>query len=247
MKYFFILIFLFTFTNNLNVRVSQSNSNETKVYCTGNAQTSLKTNRLKINLKIETNNTDRTESLKKNIKISKSVISALTNIGLQNDDFETTSFSIYAQYRSVFNNVTQRWDSIFNGYKTSNQILIQTLDLKNAGKFLDAIAINGGSISSINFDATENVAKEEKLKLLSIGMEDCKLQVENVLKNIGYNIKKYISIGIQDIGTTVKKNRPRAIQRMNLESSSISEVFSGKQKLQIKIQVVVLIEKNYVI
>ena len=243
MKYFFILIFLFTFTNNLNVRVSQSNSNETKVYCTGNAQTSLKTNRLKINLKIETNNTDRTESLKKNIKISKSVISALTNIGLQNDDFETTSFSIYAQYRSVFNNVTQRWDSIFNGYKTSNQILIQTLDLKNAGKFLDAIAINGGSISSINFDATENVAKEEKLKLLSIGMEDCKLQLEKLVKLIGYSIQKYTSINIENIGTTIVPTKSFSDTFQSDSSSRAVEVFSGKQNLGIRIKVGALIKR----
>ena len=243
MKYFFILIFLFTFTNNLNVRVSQSNSNETKVYCTGNAQTSLKTNRLKINLKIETNNTDRTESLKKNIKISKSVISALTNIGLQNDDFETTSFSIYAQYRSVFNDVTRRWDSIFNGYKTSNQILIQTLDLKNAGKFLDAIAINGGSISSINFDATENVAKEEKLKLLSIGMEDCKLQLEKLVKLIGYSIQKYTSINIENIGTTIVPTKSFSDTFQSDSSSRAVEVFSGKQNLGIRIKVGALIKR----
>ena len=243
MKYFFILIFLFTFTNNLNVRVSQSNSNETKVYCTGNAQTSLKTNRLKINLKIETNNTDRTESLKKNIKISKSVISALTNIGLQNDDLETTSFSIYAQYRSVFNDVTRRWDSIFNGYKTSNQILIQTLDLKNAGKFLDAIAINGGSISSINFDATENVAKEEKLKLLSIGMEDCKLQLEKLVKLIGYSIQKYTSINIENIGTTIVPTKSFSDTFQSDSSSRAVEVFSGKQNLGIRIKVGALIKR----
>ena len=243
MKYFFILIFLFTFTNNLNVRVSQSNSNETKVYCTGNAQTSLKTNRLKINLKIETNNTDRTESLKKNIKISKSVISALTNIGLQNDDFETTSFSIYAQYRSVFNDVTRRWDSIFNGYKTSNQILIQTLDLKNAGKFLDAIAINGGSISSINFDVTENVAKEEKLKLLSIGMEDCKLQLEKLVKLIGYSIQKYTSINIENIGTTIVPTKSFSDTFQSDSSSRAVEVFSGKQNLGIRIKVGALIKR----
>ena len=243
MKYLFILIFLFTFTNNLNVRVSQSNSNEAKIYCTGNAQTSLKTNRLKINLKIVTNNTDRTESLKKNIKISKSVISALTNIGLQNDDLETTSFSIYAQYRSVFNDVTRRWDSIFNGYKTSNQILIQTLDLKNAGKFLDAIAINGGSISSINFDATENVAKEEKLKLLSIGMEDCKLQLEKLVKLIGYSIQKYTSINIENIGTTIVPTKSFSDTFQSDSSSRAVEVFSGKQNLGIRIKVGALIKR----
>ena len=242
MKYLFILIFLFTFTNNLNVRVSQSNSNEAKVFCTGNAQTSLKTDRLKINLEIVTNNTDKTESLKQNLKISKSVIRALTNLGIRNDDFETTSFSINSQYRSVLNNVTNTWDSIFNGYKTSNQILIQTLDLKNAGNFLDAIVKNGGSISSIDFDVTENVSKEEKLKLLSMAMEDCKLQLEKLVSLIGYNIQKYISIDLENIGITIVPTESFT-KALSVSSSRTVEVFSGKQKLEIRIKVGALIKR----
>ena len=241
MRNLLIIIFLNSFSNSLNVHISQTiiKDNNTNVYCTGNAQTSPKTDRLKINLEIVTNNTDRTVSLNQNIKISNSVMSALTKLGLQNDDFETTSFSINAQYKSVFNNVTKTWDSMFNGYKTSNQILIQTLDLKNAGNFLDNIVKNGGSVSSINFDVTENVAKEEKLKLLSIAMEDCKLQLEKLVSSIGYNIQKYTSIDLENIGTTI-------IQSVGLRSlsSQAIEVFSGKQKLEIKIKVAAIINRK---
>ena len=245
MRNLLIIIFLNSFSNSLNVHISQTiiKDNNTNVYCTGNAQTSPKTDRLKINLEIVTNNTDRTVSLNQNIKISNSVMSALTKLGLQNDDFETTSFSINAQYKSVFNNVTKTWDSMFNGYKTSNQILIQTLDLKNAGKFLDAIAINGGSISSINFDVTENVAKEEKLKLLSIGMEDCKLQLEKLVKLIGYSIQKYTSINIENIGTTIVPTKSFSDTFQSDSSSRAVEVFSGKQNLGIRIKVGALIKR----
>ena len=98
MRNLLIIIFLNSFSNSLNVHISQTiiKDNNTNVYCTGNAQTSPKTDRLKINLEIVTNNTDRTVSLNQNIKISNSVMSALTKLGLQNDDFETTSFSIIA-------------------------------------------------------------------------------------------------------------------------------------------------------
>lgn len=244
----FFLILSLANSLKMDMTLTQTSDSVSKIYCTGNAGKSLPSNRIYVNMRVETNNTDQKISLSENTKISNSIFSLLTKLGLNKRNFETTSFSINPQYYYIFNNNTKINDRIFNGYLVSNAISIVTTNLTIAGKILDTIVKQGGIVSSVNYDLTDDVAKKEKLGLIRVGMNDCKSQINDVLGLIGYKISKFLSIDVNDLNNFFPASNLRGLSKSLAVVDSVNDstpsLFSGDVTVKIKIGVVVKIQKS---
>jgi uncharacterized protein YggE len=221
------------------------------VSCTGNARNTLKNNRLIVYMKIETKHQIKVQAYDTNVVISNRIVDALKGLGLNESSFETISFTITEQYKFVFNKTKNITESVLDGYKATNELIVRTLDLNNSGSIIDTIVRNEGIVSAVNFDVTEDLVKNERLKLITTGIQDCKNQLNNVLDVIGYSLQKYTSINIEDLGPTII-NQARPISSRAFASEVIASsggspsprLISGDTDVKMKINVSVNITKN---
>jgi len=243
--FFFLLSLIYSL--KMEMSMTQTSDSTSKVFCTGNAGKNLPSNRILVNMRVDTNNTDKLISYSENTNISNSIFSLLDNLGLNKSNYETTSFSVEPQYLYIFNRTTNLTDKIFNGYLTSNAVAIKTTNLSIAGKILDTIVIQGGIVSGINYDLTDGVLKKEKLGLISEGMNDCKSQINDVLGLIGYKISTFLNININDLDNSAPPFRNlRGVSKsfaLASDAESAPSLFAGDVSVKIKINVVVKIEK----
>ena len=226
------------------------NSNPTTFSCSGNASNKLKNNRIIVNMKVETTHNNKIQAYDTNVVISNRIIEALKTYGLNESSFETISFTLNEQYKFVLNKTTNLTDSVLDGYKATNEIVVRTVDLNNSGSIIDTIVRNGGTISAVNFDVTGDIVKSERLKLISSGMDDCKRQLDNVLNVIGYSLQKYTSIEIADLGPTlINQTRPISAKSFASQEGTSGgpeklNLISGGSEIQMKIRISVNITKN---
>ena len=241
----FILSFMVSIILSLKskMKVLQDQSSESStISCVGNAGYSLAPNRVKIDFNIISKNLLAKNALADNVKISNAVIKALTKLGvIPENDIQTTSYSVNPQYSSVYNNDTQSYDSIFNGYQVSNYIQVTSLSMKSTAKLIANAVKAGASVSAVNFDVTEDVVKKANMDLLKSTIEDCNLQIKNTLEPINYQSGDYIYINIGDMQGLFPRSIP-----VDAFSSSTSEpsIFTGKIKISTKIDLKVKISSK---
>ena len=224
-----------------NMKVLQDKSSEpSTISCVGNAGNSLISNRVKIEFSIKSKKYSAIEALADNIKDSQAVKNALISLGVNaENDLQTTSFTVTPQYRSVFNTVTQSYDSIFDGYEVMNSFQLTSLKKELSGKLIEQAVKAGASINSISFDVTEEIVKKAKMDLIKPAIDDCNKQFKNTLDPIKYKAGDFISINIHDM----QQSSPHIISFEAFRSADSTPIFPKKIIISIQIDIKVKINK----
>ena len=124
---------------------------------TGSASVSLMADYARVSVGVGTKAATVSEATALNGEAIRSVIAALTEAGVAEEDVATSSYSVYAEYDY------QSGEAVLTGYNVSNQLTVIIRDMDAIGATLDkATAAGANSIHSVEFCSTQAAAAQDE-------------------------------------------------------------------------------------
>ena len=120
------------------------------------------------------------------------VLEALDDLGISDDDIETTSYNIHPKYE---------WENrkrVFKGYEVTATIKVTLKDFSKGGKVIDSAVDSGALVDSISFSLTRETRDELKLQALAEAAKDAKNKAETILIALGEELGGVISVDLND-------------------------------------------------
>ena len=171
---------------------------EQTISVSGSATTSSNPDLLVIVLGVESEAKTANDSLSQNSDSLNSVISALTNSGISEDEIQTSNFSIYPIYDSIKDS-NGNWQQILNGYRVSNILLIQTDKINSAGDIIDAAVSSGANrVDNISFELSDDKSQTIGDDLIANAINDATQKAEKALAPLNQKIVGVKSVVIHD-------------------------------------------------
>ena len=164
----------------------------------GSATASSNPDSLVIVLGVESEAKTANDSLSQNSDSLNSVISALTNSGISEDEIQTSNFSIYPIYDSI-KDFSGNWQQILNGYRVSNILLIQTDKINSAGDIIDAAVSSGANrVDNVSFQLSDDKLQKISDDLIADAINDATQKAEKALVPLKQKIVGVKSVIIHD-------------------------------------------------
>jgi uncharacterized protein YggE len=177
-----------------NIGTVDLNSQQEGLWVTGEGKVTVTPNLATLSLGVEATAETVAEAQSQAAEAMDSVMTALTDNGVADDDIQTQYFSIYPQ---------TRWDDenneeIVTGYRVTNMVTAKIRDIDNVGAIIDAVAAAGGDltrISNIAFSVDDPSIYYEEAR--AEAMADAKAKAEQLASLAGIELGKptYISEG----------------------------------------------------
>ena len=122
------------------------------IHVQGQASLFKPSNELQIQLSVVTSEKTAQEAVSANqVKMNK-MLSALRELGLEENEIQTQRFSINPLYSQAPRNPPENWRAEINGYEVRNSLLVKTGKMDHAGKIIDVAVQNGvDQIDSLSF------------------------------------------------------------------------------------------------
>lgn len=163
---------------------------------TGTGKVTLKPDIAAINVGVHTENEDVSAALSENNTKAQAVRESLVAAGVELDDIQTVSFSVYqTQVYGPMGEVTG------NKYMVDNTVYITVRDLNKLGSVLTTLVnVGANNIYGITFDVSDRSAalKEARLTALS----NAKKQAEELATAAGMKVGKVFSISTSNVSST---------------------------------------------
>jgi len=218
---------------------------EQTISVSGSATVSSNPDSLVIVLGVESEAKTANDSLSQNSDSLNSVISALTNSGISEDEIQTSNFSIYPIYDSI-KDLSGNWKQILNGYRVSNILLIQTDKINSAGDIIDASVSSGANrVDNISFQLSDDKLQKISDDLISDAINDATQKAEKALVPLKQKIVGVKSVVIHDNVVPYYDSPMRASFDGFAESSMKSApIMSGDEEITTNVSVVFYISQQ---
>jgi len=218
---------------------------EQTISVSGSATASSNPDSLVIVLGVESEAKTANDSLSQNSDSLNSVISALTNSGISEDEIQTSNFSIYPIYDSI-KDFSGNWQQILNGYRVSNILLIQTDKINSAGDIIDAAVSSGANrVDNISFQLSDNKLQKISDNLIADAINDATQKAEKALVPLNQKIVGVKSVVIHDNIVPYYDSPMRASFDGFAESSMKSApIMSGDEEITTNVSVVFYISQQ---
>ena len=211
----------------------KKSKNTSKITCVGNSQKSVQNNQVRIGFQISTKGLVASDALLDNNKISNSVISAITQLGVPMENINTINISVTPLFKIVNN------ESIPDGFLALNSIEVKLTDLLKVGQIIDEGVKAGALINYVIYGVSDDIKSQAKKDLIGDAVLDCKFQSQVALKAIGYVIDEFIEINLQDSDIQIFTNSIKSF----VEISS-TPVLPGQTTIKIKVNAILTFEKE---
>jgi uncharacterized protein YggE len=218
---------------------------EQTISVSGSSTISSNPDTLIIVLGVESEAKTANDSLSQNSDSLNSVISALTNSGISEDDIQTSNFSIYPLYDSIKDS-DGNWQQILNGYRVSNILLIQTDKINSAGDIIDAAVSSGANrVDNISFQLSDDKLQKISDDLIANAINDATQKAEKALVPLNQKIVGVKSVVIHDNVVPYYDSPMRASFDGFAESSMKSApIMSGDEEITTNVSVVFYIAQE---
>ena len=218
---------------------------EQTISVSGTAMASSNPDSLVIVLGVESEAKTANESLSQNSDSLNSVISALANSGISEDEIQTSNFSIFPIYDSI-KDFSGNWQQILNGYRVSNILLIQTDKINSAGDIIDAAVSSGANrVDNISFQLSDDKLQKISDNLIADAVNDATQKAEKALVPLNQKIVGVKSVVIHDNVTPYYDSPMRASFDGFAESSMKSApIMSGDEEITTNVSVVFYISQE---
>jgi hypothetical protein len=218
---------------------------EQTISVSGSATASSNPDSLVIVLGVESEAKTANESLSQNSDSLNSVISALTNSGISEDEIQTSNFSIYPIYDSI-KDFSGNWQQILNGYRVSNILLIQTDKINSAGDIIDTAVSSGANrVDNISFQLSDDKLQKISDDLIADAINNATQKAEKALVPLKQKIVGVKSVVIHDNVVPYYDNPMRASFDGFAESSMKSApIMSGDEEIATNVSVVFYISQQ---
>jgi uncharacterized protein YggE len=218
---------------------------EQTISVSGSSTISSNPDTLIIVLGVESEAKTANDSLSQNSDSLNSVISALTNSVISEDDIQTSNFSIYPLYDSIKDS-DGNWQQILNGYRVSNILLIQTDKINSAGDIIDAAVSSGANrVDNISFQLSDDKLQKISDDLIANAINDATQKAEKALVPLNQKIVGVKSVVIHDNVVPYYDSPMRASFDGFAESSMKSApIMSGDEEITTNVSVVFYIAQE---
>ena len=170
---------------------------------------------------VETKAPTATQALRDNSQQAQKVIDKLKELGIAEEDIQTTGINLHADYEYDRENSTNR----FVGYRVSNQVQATVHDIDSLGTILDALVSSGGAtnLSGPHFSIDDDSAVKKLARERALA--NAKQQAESYAKAAGYTGVRVLSIAE---GISNASPRPMPEARMMVAQDASVPVAPGQ-------------------
>ncbi len=194
------------------------------VTVSGNVEKMVNPDQVEISLGVSTLNADVQESQRLNAELTSSVMAALIEAGIKEDEIQTISYRVYEE---------KQWDykeekEETSGYRATNNIKITLEDISSAGSVVDiAVKAGANNVNSIIFSLSEEKQKQIKLDALKEASSMAKLKAENVSAGLGVTLGEIHSITEQSFYYSPNYASVESARDFDGVSSAVTPVSPG--------------------
>jgi uncharacterized protein len=185
-----------------NIPVQNITLGNSTLYVIGDAQTTVKPDKVILSLSVETTNTTANETLSANSIAMNNVLEALEGKGVWENETSTSFFNISPNY-----NITQDEEDLqpietrdIISYTVTNSITVDSYKLLNVSQWIDTAVESGvNDISSISFSLSDEKSKLIKNDLLKQSVADARNKASIAASALGLKVIGVKSIIIEGV------------------------------------------------
>jgi uncharacterized protein len=226
---------------NLSPAQNTTTKTSNALSLTGTASTMVKPDKVTVSLGVETTNKTADAALAANSKIMNKVIDVLKAAGVKDNETSTSSFSIspnynYSQQSSTASRIT--------GFTVSNTIQIESTNINNTSKWIDAaIAAGANTVDRIDFALSDKKLEETKNSLIKQAMQDARAKADIVASAAGVKVAGIRSINLNELAIQPPLAPiPLAKQSLAASEARPTPIISGQEKITTNIGIIFLIK-----
>lgn len=156
------------------------------------------------------------------------LISSLKDRGVNDDDIQTTHYTIHPEYDHEDGRRNLR------GYRVSNEVEVTLRDLDSAGELLDAAAAAGGdetNVNNISFAVEDQGPARDRARELAWG--DAVARAEQLARLSGFELGKAMSI----VESTNRQPGPMPAPRLALLEADATPIEAGATAFTVTLEV----------
>jgi hypothetical protein len=192
----------------------------------GNGEVRGKPDTAHVQIGVETNAVTTQAALDQNNAQVAAIIAKLTELGVGEDDIQTTNFNIYATYDNEGRQVT--------GYNVSNTVAFTIRDLEQTGTLLDQVVREGANrIYGISFSVDDPSALLEQAR--GEAMDNARAKAEQLAQGSNAALGQVLVI-TENIGS-LPPVMPLAERAAIAEDQAQVPIQAGEQTFQVQVQV----------
>ena len=190
------------YAQNTIQNVSNASSNST-LSVVGNAQTTVRPDKVTLSLAVETTNTTANAALNANSEAMNKVLNALKAAGVRENETSTSFFNISPNYNLTQQGQEQDFPPPIESrdiisYTVTNSITVDSYNLLNVSKWIDtAVQAGVNDISSIYFSLSDTKSELIKNDLLKQAVANAKSKADIAASALGLNVIGVKSINIE--------------------------------------------------
>jgi uncharacterized protein len=156
------------------------------------------------------------------------LISSLKDRGVNDDDIQTTHYTIHPEYDHEDGRRNLR------GYRVSNDVEVTLRDLDSAGELLDAAAAAGGdetNVNNISFAVEDQGPARDRARKLA--WDDAVARAEHLARLSGWELGRAMSI----VETTNRQPGPIPAPRLAMLEADATPIEAGATAVTVTLEV----------
>ncbi|MCW4050296.1 MAG: SIMPL domain-containing protein [Candidatus Bathyarchaeota archaeon] len=203
----------------------------------GAGSASATANQATISLGVEITSELAKDAIAENAELMTSIINAIQAQGVNEDDIQTTSYNVYAQYD---------WTEdgrVLRGYTVTNMVRVTIKDLDKVGDVIDVAGEAGSNqMGGISFELSDEKREEIKLNAYVAALEDARAKADVIAETLGITIT-----GVQSVTESSYAPSRTYVDYEMAESSVIAgraptPIISGDLTVTVNVHIVYLFE-----
>jgi uncharacterized protein len=210
----------------------------------GNAASSVAPDLLRIRFGVETQEKVSSEAVAANAALMNSVVAAVEEAGVEDDQLSTTQFSVQAVYETVPDRATGQRNQVLAGYRVRNVLMVETPDLDRAADILDAATQAGANrVDSVEYSLAPETLKSVQDGLIEAAVRDARARAEQALAPLDYQITGVQNLSLTSHAAPVQQRFADA-PMMAMERAAPTPLFSSEQDVTVSVHVSFLIDRR---
>lgn len=174
-------------------RAQQAESRFPTLTVTGQGSVSVRPDELRISFAVITEAASVGDALDENSRLARRVIDALKRKGVEDEDVQTTDFSIYPRYS---NERKPNQTPEIVGYRVQNQVRVKTADMAAAGDLIEAgVDAGANSVAGIQFTVSDEESVYEEA--IAAAATDARRKATALAEAAGVRIVRIVSIDLE--------------------------------------------------
>ena len=198
-----VLAFAVNFTpadNQVTAQTTPFPSREKVISVTGTATTSVEPDLLIITFGVETQEKTAKQALEKNSQLMNSVVTAIQDVGISEDELSTSRFNIHPVYDS-YRDESGRYTQELIGYRVTNSISVETTNLDLAADIIDsAVGVGANRVDSVYFTLSPEKQLQIKDDLIGKAVLNAKSKAEKALSPLNHQIIGVKAVTLSEFG-----------------------------------------------